>query len=287
MPRVIRTAAIYATLLLWSAVCLFPVCWMAVTSLKAEADVISVPRYLPFIDFEPTLSSWRFILADPHENLAMRFVNSALVAVSSTMLTMLFGAMAVYGVTRFPRTDALSRAMLPAIIASRILPPIVLVLPIYMMVQFAGLLDTRLALALADAAANLPVAIWLLLPVFGARATEQEEAAQLDGASRVAIFFTIVAPIAAGGLAACGLLIFVLCWNEYLYAAYLATDNAMTVPTWLVGQMSIKEAQVGSEAEEWSHFSAAAILMAAPALAAAMFALKALARTGTAGARLA
>jgi sorbitol/mannitol transport system permease protein len=85
------------------------------------------------------------------------------------------------------------------------------VLPIYMMAQYTGTLDTRFALIFAYTASNLPVAVWMLQPVFGQVATEQEEAAQLDGASHVRIFFTIVLPMVAAGIATVGLLIFILC----------------------------------------------------------------------------
>jgi ABC-type glycerol-3-phosphate transport system permease component len=141
-----------------------------------------------------------------------------------------------------------------------------------MMAQYTGTLDTRFALIFTYTASNLPVAVWMLQPVFGQVATEQEEAAQLDGASHVRIFFTIVLPMVAAGNAIVGLLIFILCWNEYLFAVYLAGNHAMTMPPWLVGQMSIKEAQIGSEAEEWAQLSAATILMVVPLLACTAFA---------------
>jgi multiple sugar transport system permease protein len=171
--------------------------------------------------------------------------------------------MAVYGLTRFryrlPWTEFGNKSILFAILATRILPPIVLVLPIYMMAYYTGTLDTRFALIFTYTAVNLPVAVWLLQPVFGKAATDQEEAAQLDGASHVQIFFTIFLPMVATSIAAVGLLIFVLCWNEYLFAVYLAGNQAMTLPPWLEGQVSMKEAQVGGEAEEWAHLSAATI----------------------------
>ena len=277
MPKVLSKAVLYGFLATWSVVCVFPIYWVAVTSLKSEADITSGPRYLPFVDFTPNLDSWAFLLADPHENLRMRFFNSAVIALGSTAVTLLLGAMLVYGVTRFYPS---ARRILAAVLATRILPPIVLVLPVYVVGHYTGLLDTRLGLIAVYAGANLPVAVWLLQPIFGAVATDQEEAAQLDGASRLGVFFGIVIPMAATGLAAVGLLIFILCWNEYLYAAILAGNNAMTLPPWLVGQMSIKEAQVGSEAEEWAHFSAATVLMAVPVLLFAAFAQRALGRVG-------
>ena len=273
----------YAVLVLWTIVCLFPLYWVAVTSLKGEAEIIRGPFYIPFVDFTPTLDSWRFILADPNDNLRIKFFNSAVVGLTSTVLALLLGGMAVYGLTRFrlalPWRSFGNNGILAAILATRILPPIVIVLPVYMMATYTGMLDTRFALIFTYMAANLPVAVWLLQPIFGERATEQEEAAQLDGASHMMIFFTIFVPMVAASVAAVGLLIFILCWNEYLFAVYLAGDHAMTLPPWLVGQMSMKEAQVGGEAEEWARLSAATVLMVVPVLACAAAVQRFLGRT--------
>jgi multiple sugar transport system permease protein len=267
----------HGVLWLWSLVCLFPLYWVAVTSLKREDDIAHGPRFLPFIDFRPSLDAWAFILSDAHENLVMRFVNSAVISIAATALTLIIAAMAAYGLTRWQR--ARDGAITAGLLATRILPPIVLVLPISMMMQGAGLRDTWSALIITYTAINLPVALWLLRPVLGARATEQEEAALLDGASHIRVFFEVLLPMTAWGLAAVGLLIFILCWNEYLFSAFLAADRAMTVPTWLEGQMSIKEAQVASEAEEWAHFSAATLLLVLPVIGFAGLVQRALGRT--------
>jgi multiple sugar transport system permease protein len=128
---------------------------------------------------------------------------------------------------------------------------------------------------------NLPVALWLLQPVLGPRATEPEEAAQLDGATHLTILFGILLPMFRGGVMATGVIVFLLCWNEYLFAAYLTSDHALTLPPWMVGQLSMKEAQVGGEVEELAHLSAAAVLMAIPALVFATFAQRVLARSLT------
>jgi len=156
--------------------------------------------------------------------------------------------------------------ILIALVATRILPPVVVVLPIYLMALYTGTLDTRFALIFTYTAANLPVAIWLLQPVLGWAATEQEEAALIDGASHLRIFFEIAVPMARSGIAAVGVLIFVLCWNEYLFAAYLTGSHAMTLPPWMVGQISVREAATGGDAVEWAHLSAAAVLMILPLL---------------------
>jgi multiple sugar transport system permease protein len=268
----------YTVLGFWSVVCLFPLYWLAATSLKNEYQILDGPLYLPFVDFTPTLEAWSGLLTDPNDNLLPRYFNSAIVSSISTLVSLLLGAMAVYGLSRF-RFRVANRAILLVTLGTRLLPPVVIVLPLYMMAQFTGTLDTRFVLMFTYAAINLPVAIWLLRPVLGFTASDQEEAAQLDGASHFEIFFTITLPMAAKGIAAAGLLIFILCWNEYLFAVYLAGDHAMTLPPWLVGQLSFKEAQVGSEAQEVARFSAATIMMALPLLAFTAAAQRALSRS--------
>jgi len=307
----------YALLIFWSLVCLFPLYWVAVTSLKGDPELIQEPFYLPFVDFTPSLKAWVSILTWANDHLLLRFFNSAVVGITSTLLTVSLGGLAVYGLTRFQYAVRWTRlvlfflavvfaggavvipvvlvqflfvivtalllllatrpnqrgstlrndGILFAILSTRILPPVVVVIPIYVMAQYTGALDTHFALILTYSAANLPVAVWLLLPVFGNTVTSQEEAAQLDGASHFRIVFTIFLPMVATSTAAVGLVIFILCWNEYLFAAYLTSDKVSTLPPWVAGQMSIKEGQVGDEGDAWSQLSAAIIFMVAPLLA--------------------
>ena len=200
------------------------------------------------------------------------FVRSSLavIAALALLLSARFG--------RAGRAAVGSNGVLIGIMASRILPPVVVVLPLYVMAQRLGALDTRAMLVLTYTAANLPVAVWLLLPVLGSAATDMEEAAQLDGASHVRILFQVVAPTAAAGIVAASLLVFVLCWNEYLFSVYLADNHAMTMPPFLAAQMSTREQQAGSDAEEWARLAAAIILMTAPLIACAGFAERFLTR---------
>lgn len=274
-------ALTYGVLLLWALVCLFPLYWLAVTSLKGEADITGSPTYVPFLDFTPTISSWSFVLFDRYDSLAASYGNSLVVAMISTTLTMTAGCLAVYALTRLwkGRIEVWGQRFYAGALASRVLPPFVLALPIYVMARVTGLLDSRGLLIVVYAAVNLPVALWLLRPVFGMKALEQEESAQIDGASHLHILCGIVLPMTAGGVAAVSLIVFLQCWNEYVFAATLTTNYAITMPPFLVGQMSMKEAQVGSEAEEWARFSAAALLMVVPLLATTAFVQRALTRT--------
>ena len=116
------------------------------------------------------------------------------------------------------------------IISQRILPPIVVIIPIYMMFQAVGLLDTHLALIIAYAVANLPIVVWLMHDFFAGLPIELEESAQLDGATRFGIFWDIVLPLTRPGFAATTLLVLILNWNEYLLAVFLALAKSQTMP---------------------------------------------------------
>jgi multiple sugar transport system permease protein len=116
------------------------------------------------------------------------------------------------------------------IISQRILPPIVVIIPVYMMFQAVGMVDTHLGLILAYAVANLPIVVWLMHDFFANLPIELEESAQLDGATRFGIFWDIVLPLTRPGLAATTLLVLILNWNEYLMAVFLTTSKAQTMP---------------------------------------------------------
>jgi multiple sugar transport system permease protein len=270
----------YSLLLAWAFVCLFPVAWLILASFKSPQDQFGGPHYVPYAGFTPTLEAWAFILADAHENLLWPLFNSLVAGLAATAICVLLGGFAVYGVTRLPaRRGAMhieGEGLLFGLLATRLLPPVVLALPLYVMAQHTGTRDSLASLILVYAAINLPVAIWLLRPVLGGRASEMEESARLEGASHLRVFFELVLPVSASGFAAVAILVFILCWNEYLLAAYLTAGRAMTLPVWTAGQLSMKDAQVGGEAEEWAHLSAATVLMTLPVLLATAFVQRAL-----------
>lgn len=273
--------ASYAVLGVWSLICLFPIYWLAIASIKSPADLSGPPRYVPFVDFPPSLSSWRFILSDPAESLMRAFLNSLVISGLASGICVLAAGLFIYGLTRYPRRRPLPghRLMLPVMLALRAIPPVVLALPIYGLAGMVGLLDSLRLMISIYAAINLPVALWLLAPVVGYKPSEEEEAAQLDGASHVRVFGDVLLPMVRMQLAVTGLLIFLLCWNEYLFAAYLAADHVQTLSPWMTGQLSMKEAQAAAEGEEAGRLAAAAILMAVPAMVLAALIQRRLARS--------
>jgi multiple sugar transport system permease protein len=150
------------------------------------------------------------------------------------------------------------------IISQRILPPIVVIIPVYMMFQAVGLLDTHLGMIIIYAVANLPIVVWLMHDFFAGLPIELEESAQLDGATRFGIFWDIVLPLTRPGLAAVTLLTLILNWNEYLFAVFLTTSRALTMPIMVAAK------NAGERGTLWWEMCAVIVVMIIPVIIAAI-----------------
>lgn len=146
------------------------------------------------------------------------------------------------------------------IISQRILPPVVVVIPVYMMFQAVGMIDTHLALILVYAVANLPIVVWLMHDFFASLPIELEESAQLDGATRFGIFWDIVLPLTRPGLAATTLLTLILNWNEYIFAVFLSTSKAQTMPIMVAAK------NAGERGILWWEMCAVIVVMIIPVI---------------------
>ena len=146
------------------------------------------------------------------------------------------------------------------IISQRILPPIVVVIPVYVMFQSVGMLDTHMALIVLYAVANLPIVVWLMHDFFANLPIELEESAQLDGATRFEVFWEIVLPLTRPGLAATTMLILVLNWNEYLFAVFLATSKVQTMPIMVAAK------NAGEKGVFWWEMCAVIVIMIVPVI---------------------
>ncbi len=157
------------------------------------------------------------------------------------------------------------------ILSNRILPPVVVVLPIYIMFQRLGLLDTHLAMILTYAVINLPIVVWLMRDFFAGIPLDLEESAEIDGASKFEILWTIVLPLARAGLVATSLLVFILSWNEYLIALFLSTADAQTMPILVTAQNTTRGPQ-------WWYMSVLIVIMIVPVILLAFMLQKHIAR---------
>jgi multiple sugar transport system permease protein len=156
-------------------------------------------------------------------------------------------------------------------ISNRIMPPIVAVLPIYVMFQHLQLLDTKFALIATYTGVNLPIVVWLTRDFFAGVPLDLEESAEIDGASKLRVFFTIALPLVRSGLAATFMLVFILAWNEFLLALFLTNANAQTMPVLVAAQNTTRGPQ-------WWYMSVLIVIMIAPVIVIAAFLQKHIAR---------
>lgn len=258
--------AIYAVLLAWAFICLFPIYWTLTTSFKAAPDVMQ-GNLVPWVDFEPKMLGLRSLGLSPETIFAestvraeflKRFWNSAIVALSSSALALILGSMAAYGLSRFNyRFGFMKNSDISFFFLSQlILPPVVLALPFLVLYKELALLDTRIGLILLYTLTVMPIVIWIMRDQFSSIPTELEEAALVNGLSIWGAFLTIILPIALPGMVAAFILSLVLTWNEYFFAALLTSTNANTLPVMVASQ-------TGSQGISWwsmAALSSAAIL---------------------------
>jgi multiple sugar transport system permease protein len=297
----------YLVLIFWSFVCLFPLYWLFITSFKLPIQVDAGPKYLPFVDFQPSLHAWQYMLVTIGNDTWRPYVNTVIVASTSAVLALVIGSTAAYALVRFryrPKIGVIALfigavafaavaiamgapwqlAIVAALgvfgilaqtigrrfrrsfqnndiafwlISQRMLPPVAVVIPIYVLFQRLDLLDTHAALVITYVAANLPIVVWLMRDYFATIPQELEESAAVDGASVYRIFREIVLPISVPGLMATFLLVLVFAWNEYLLALFLSSANAQTMPLTVAAQNATRGPQ-------WWYLSVLVMIMIGP-----------------------
>lgn len=202
---------------------LLPVAWIVSLSLKPAAD-LDDGRFFPA---RVTLEHYRAVFADAHFPAALR--NSLGIATLSTLAAIAIGSLAAYAIVRlrFPGR----RIVLAAALSTAMFPPIAIIGPLFDLWRLAGLYDTWLGLVLPYMAFTLPLAIWTLSAFFREIPWELERAARVDGATRLQAFRRVLVPLAAPGVFASAVLVFIFAWNDFLFALSLtSTDRARTVP---------------------------------------------------------
>jgi len=212
-------------------VCVFPFYWMVATSLKNQQDILSpVPKFF----FTPTMENYQRAMTKFDVPLSLE--NSLIVAVSSTLLALLLGTPAAYAIARFEFKG--KRDLWFWFITNRMLSPIVLALPFFILARNVKLLDTQLVLILIYLTFNVPIVIWICADQFRNIPKELDEAATLEGYNSFAIFWRIGLPLAAPGIAVSAIFSFIFSWNELLYALVLTRKYAQTAPVVATSFMS-------------------------------------------------
>ena len=221
----------YLVAAVFTGFCLFPFYVIVTTALKTETNIFAWP---PVWVFKPTLQSfYNALFVFGGRGAISYLVNSIVISAVSTFLAVVLGAMAAYGLARF--SFAGNRQLAFWILSTRFAPPVAFVVPIYIMVQRAGLLDSHIALILIYTAMNLSLVVWILRGFFAEIPIEIEEAALVDGYSRLQIFWRVALPLVRPGIVSMAILSAIFSWNEFLYAMVLTQSRAATLPVYLAG----------------------------------------------------
>ena len=210
---------------------LFPFFWMVASSFKSQTDLLASP---PLWVFMPTLDHYREIFED--QTVVNAVVNSLIVSTSTTVLAILLGAPAAYALARFDFRG--KKDLWFWFISNRMISPIVLALPIYLLAIQVGILDTHLVLILIYLTFNLPIVVWICTDQFRSIPAELEQAARLEGANQWIIFRRIYVPLGLPGIAVSAIFSFIFSWNELLYALVLTRRTVQTAPVVATSFMS-------------------------------------------------
>jgi multiple sugar transport system permease protein len=261
--------------ILYAIVSMIPLFWIIATSFKTPPDSIAYP---PKILFEPSIEGYcnlfatrtrqtpdyinalprkrNMVIAGP-SNFVPRFVNSLIIAFGSTFCAVFLGTLAAYGFSRFkvPLADDL----LFFILSTRMMPPIAVAIPIYLMYRELGLSDTALGMILLYTAVNVSLAVWLLKGFIDEIPREYEEAAMIDGYSRLQSFWKVVLPQATTGIAATAIFCLIFAWNEYAFAALLTSGTAQTAPPFI-------PTIIGEGGQDWPAVAAGTTIFLVPIL---------------------
>jgi multiple sugar transport system permease protein len=248
---------------------LFPLYWILVSSIKTRADVISrMPTYFPFVDFQPTTFNYASILSGSTiesetgvqasaslGEFRERLINSIIISGVSTLIAVLLGTLAAYAFSRF-RIPA-ENDLLFFILSTRMLPPIVVLIPIFLFFSNLNLKDSFFGIILLYTTFNLPFVVWMMKGFFDEIPAEYEEAAMVDGYSRLEAVWKIVIPEAIPAMAATAVFSAIVSWNEFVLSNLLNRDYASTMPPYL-------NSIIGVGAVEWGRLAAATVIFVLP-----------------------
>lgn len=250
-----RVVNVYIPLFVFLTVLLFPFYWMALTTVKPNAELYDLDNFNPFWVVEPTLDHIKKLLFDTH--FPQWFLVTMVVSVGSTFVSIFASVTAAYAIQRlrFRGSDMLGAS----IFLAYLVPPSILFIPLATMVFGLGMFDTKWALILTYPTFLVPFATWLLMGYFKTIPYELEECALIDGASRLQILAKIVLPLAIPGLISAAIFAFTLSWNEFIYAlTFISSTANKTIPVGVVTEL------VEGDVYHWGSLMAGALLGSLP-----------------------
>ncbi|HYD59545.1 MAG TPA: carbohydrate ABC transporter permease [Noviherbaspirillum sp.] len=270
----------YAAILLWSAFVLAPFMWALSTSFKTSNGVTGGPTYLPWLQYEPSLEGWRSLFrADGSGiDIAGPYGSSVAVTLCASAISLVLGTLAAYGLSRFTyRAGFIRNADITFFfISQRIMPPVVLAIPFFLMLQAFGLLDSEVGLIVVYIALLMPIAVWVMVDFFNNIPRELDETAMLDGCNPFETFWRVILPNSKPGLVVAGLFCIIFGWSDFFFAFTLTFTNTQLLPVAVVA--------LNSSVTPWWSLSAAALISVAPLIAVALVLERYLSRGNLAGA---
>lgn len=257
-------------LTIWFIIAVFPFLWALLTSIKTPVDAFSIP---PVWVFKPTLEAYQTLWGD---GLFIKYLyNTMVVSISTVVISIAIGCLAGYGLARYAKAG--SFLLLFVALIFRALPRMVFVLPFYYLSQKLGLYDTNIMLILVMVAINQPFTIWMLRSFFMNIPEALEEAAMVDGCTRLQAFRHVIVPIMGPGVASAAIFTLLLAYNEYLVPVALTATNAVTLPV-AITQFAAEDIKY------WSVTAAGCVSIALPIVIIVIFAQRYLVEGLTAGA---
>jgi multiple sugar transport system permease protein len=253
--RRMAPAVAYAVVLAFVVFEVFPIFWMISTSFKSRWDAFRLP---PVWLFKPTLEHYLTILSGKGwatTPVLPLLINSVIVSSGSSLLALLCGSLSAYGLSRF--TTRYSKHLAMWILSTRMFPPVAVAIPVFLMMSNLGLIDTYWALIIPYSAFNISFVVWMMRSFFDQIPVDLEEAAMIDGCSRIQAFFRIVLPLTLPGLVATGVFVLIFSWNEFLFALILTRTAAKTAPVAVADFVTLYGIQ-------WGQLTAHATLISAP-----------------------
>jgi multiple sugar transport system permease protein len=249
---------------------LAPLYWLAITSIKPSDDFLAVPPV--WFPASPTIGHYTAALFN-YRGL-QGLINSLIISLSATVLSAFFGTLMAYSLARF---NTGGQHLSFWVLSQRFLPPIAIILPIFLIYRSFRMTDTHLGLILAYTVFTLPVSVWMMYAYFRQLPKSMEDAALVDGCSRWQAFWSVAVPLAMPGIAAAAVFAFIACWTEFFFALILTSRNAFTLPT-------VFRAFLGFQGAQYGEASALAIVSLVPSIALGILVQRHLVRGLTLGA---
>ena len=271
IARRIRIIATLAITLLFLLAWVFPIVWSVLNSLKTDSDVLAYP---PKLFFTPTLEPYRDVLFGS-ASILPNLVSSFVISIGTTVITMLMAVPAAYALARLRFRGKKFAGFY--VLATQMLPPVGIIIPYFLILRNIGWIDTYQGIILIYLSFSLPFAIWLLVSYFEDIPFEMEEAAYLDGASRLKTLWRIIIPQVRGGIAVTVVFVFLNAWNEFLFAVVLSGNTVRPVTVAMFNFISVEQTQ-------WARLAAAAMVAMAPVIVIGLLAQRHIVKGLTVGA---